>query len=115
MAWKVSAVRVAREANLQILKALRICFNLGAADTKCLLSKPSFSRTLQVVLARDTHAHILSEVFSLCRYGLGRVIGPLASTDKSTFHFYLDMQLFCFALKSVGCFSLDSVSFRKSG
>lgn len=65
VAWKVSAVRVAGEANLQILKALRICFNLGAADTKCHFSKPLLFHSTGCTGQRHTCTHFISGFLSV--------------------------------------------------
>lgn len=67
---------------------------------------PSLSPTTACIGQAHMHT-FLSQLFPLCGYGLGHMMGPLVSTEKSTFCFYLEKQLLCCALKSVGCLSLD--------
>lgn len=59
---------------------------------------PSLSLTA-CICQTSTHTHILPPVFFLYRCEWGYVMKPLVSAEKSTFHYYLQMQMVRSALR----------------
>lgn len=104
VAWKVSAVSVAREANPLILQALWICHNLGAADANAaalLITSLSLSLSLSLSHWPDTHSH--THFISIClslQIWIWTHDGAIG-VHREMRRFYLQMQMVCSALKSV--------------